>query len=309
MLFQKVQNALKEINPIDFKLEKDIQRLLENNLGTVFGLQFLETEFPLKDMRFDTVAYDEENGSFVVIEYKKVRNTSLVDQGYAYLHTVLDRKAELVLLYNKVKNDRKQVSDFSWDMTRIYFVSPYFSKFQLAATGFEKMPFKLFEIRQYEGGLIEIIEQENSTKTEFELSKQDKVIESVNKEVKVWTFDDYCNKTNPGDEVLELYYRLIDNASDIASFTIDYKKVYIAFKAKHTNIFDCAFTKKKLKIWLNLRWNELGEIPSELHVIDVSNIGHHGNGDYQFDVSTEAEIEMLVPLIRKTYEKKQNKLL
>ena len=309
MLFQKVQNALKEINPIDFKLEKDIQRLLDNNLGTVFGLQFLETEFPLKDMRFDTVAYDEENGSFVIIEYKKVRSTSLVDQGYAYLHTVLDRKAELVLLYNKVKNDRKQVSDFSWDMTRIYFVSPYFSKFQLAATGFAKMPFKLFEIRQYEGGLIEIIEQENSTKTEFELSKQDKVIESVNKEVKVWTFDDYCNKTNPGDEVLELYYRLIDNVSDIASFAIDYKKVYIAFKAKHTNIFDCAFTKKKLKIWLNLRWNELGEIPSELHVIDVSNIGHHGNGDYQFDVSTEAEIEMLVPLIRKTYEKKQSKLL
>ena len=81
-------------------------------------------------------------------------------------------------------------------------------------------------------------------------------------------------------------------------------KVYIAFKAKHTNIFDCAFTKKKLKVWLNLRWNELCDIPSELSVIDVSNIGHHGNGDYQFDISSESEIEMLVPLIRKTYEKK-----
>ena len=63
-------------------------------------------------------------------------------------------------------------------------------------------------------------------------------------------------------------------------------------------------TVKKLKIWLNLRWNELGDIPSELPVLDVSNIGHHGNGDYQFDISTDAEIEMLVPLIRKTYEKK-----
>lgn len=107
MLFQKIQNKLKEINHIDFKLEKDIQKLLENNLEAVFGLEFLETEFPLKDMRFDTVAYDEENAAFVIIEYKKVRNTSLVDQGYAYLHTVLDRKAELVLLYNKVRNDRK----------------------------------------------------------------------------------------------------------------------------------------------------------------------------------------------------------
>ena len=304
MLFQKTQNTLREIQHIDFKLEKDIQKLLENNLKSVFGLQFLETEFSLKDMRFDTVAYDEENAAFVIIEYKKVRNTSLVDQGYAYLHTVLDRKAELVLLYNKMKNDRKQVSDFSWDMTRIYFVSPYFSKFQLAATGFANMPFKLFEIQQYDGGLIEIIEIENKTETEFESSMQDKVIESVNKEVKVLTFDDYCKKTNPSDEVLELYSHLVDNVSDIASFSIDYKKVYIAFKAKHTNIFDCAFTKKKLKIWLNLRWNELGEIPSELPVMNVSNIGHHGNGDYQIDISTYAELEMLVPLIRKTYEKK-----
>ena len=304
MLFQKTQNTVREIQHIDFKLEKDIQKLLENNLKSVFGLQFLETEFSLKDMRFDTVAYDEENAAFVIIEYKKVRNTSLVDQGYAYLHTVLDRKAELVLLYNKMKNDRKQVSDFSWDMTRIYFVSPYFSKFQLAATGFANMPFKLFEIQQYDGGLIEIIEIENKTETEFESSMQDKVIESVNKEVKVLTFDDYCKKTNPSDEVLELYSHLVDNVSDIASFSIDYKKVYIAFKAKHTNIFDCAFTKKKLKIWLNLRWNELGEIPSELPVMNVSNIGHHGNGDYQIDISTDAELEMLVPLIRKTYEKK-----
>ena len=304
MLFQKTQNMLQEIKDVDFKLERDIQRLLENNLKTVFGLQFLETEFPLKDMRFDTVAYDEENAAFVIIEYKKVRNTSLVDQGYAYLHTVLDRKAELVLLYNKVRNDRKQVSDFSWDMTRIYFVSPYFSKFQLAATGFANMPFKLFEIQQYYGGLIEISEIENKTETEFESSTQDKVIESVNKEVKVWTFDDYCKKTNPNDDVLELYSHLVDSVSDIASFSIDYKKVYIAFKSKHTNVFDCAFTKKKLKIWLNLRWNELGEIPSELPVMNVSDIGHHGNGDYQFDISKESEIEMLIPLVRKTYERK-----
>ena len=166
------------------------------------------------------------------------------------------------------------------------------------------MPFKLFEIQQYDGGLIEIIEIENKTETEFETSAQDKVIESVNKEVKVWTFDDYCKKTNPSDEVLELYSHLVDSVSDITAFSIDYKKVYIAFKAKHTNVFDCAFTKKKLKIWLNLRWNELGDIPSELHVMDVSNIGYHGNGDYQFDISTDAELEMLVPLIRKTYEKK-----
>lgn len=304
MLFQKTQNTLKTVDQMDFKLEKEIQKLLEDNLEIVFGLQFLETEFQLQNMRFDTVAYDEENVAFVIIEYKKVRNASLVDQRYAYLHTVLDRKAELVLLYNKVKKDNKQVSDFSWDQTRIYFVSPAFSKFQLAATGFRSMPFKLFEIKQYAGELIEITEKENRTETDCEFADQNKLMESVNREVKVWTFDDYCKKINPGEKVLELYYHLADSVSDITSFSVDYKKVYIAFKAKRTNIFDCAFTKKKLKIWLNLRWDELEDIPSGLSVINVSDIGHHGNGDYQFDISSDAEIEMLIPLIRKVYEKK-----
>lgn len=42
MLFQKMQNKLQEIKNMDFKLEKDIQRLLESNLEAVFGLHSLK---------------------------------------------------------------------------------------------------------------------------------------------------------------------------------------------------------------------------------------------------------------------------
>ena len=136
-----------QIKSKDFALEKDLQRLVENNLDRLFRLDFLASEFKLDKFRFDSVAFDKENNSFIIIEYKRGRNESLVDQGYAYLHTVLDRKADLVLLYNEVNSASKLSKDFDWTATRIYFISPKFTEYQKAATGYQKMPFKLFEIK------------------------------------------------------------------------------------------------------------------------------------------------------------------
>ena len=49
-------------------LEKTVQGLVEENLGEVFGLSFVSSEFPLNNLRIDTLAFDEEAKSFVVIE-------------------------------------------------------------------------------------------------------------------------------------------------------------------------------------------------------------------------------------------------
>ena len=64
-----------------FKLEKNVQQLFEDNLNEIMGLQFVDTEYAVKDKRFDTVAFDEQNKSFVIIEYKRDKSTSVVDQG------------------------------------------------------------------------------------------------------------------------------------------------------------------------------------------------------------------------------------
>ena len=72
MLFKINQdNNLSQIKEQPFKLEKQIQNLSEENLKTIFGFDFVKTEFKLNNFRIDTLAFDGENKSFVIIEYKR----------------------------------------------------------------------------------------------------------------------------------------------------------------------------------------------------------------------------------------------
>jgi len=76
----KVENV--ELKP--FKLEKDIQNLVENNTESFFNLEFIRSEFAVGNYRIDSLCYDNENKSFVIIEFKSGNSYSVIDQGYTY---------------------------------------------------------------------------------------------------------------------------------------------------------------------------------------------------------------------------------
>ena len=66
-----------------------------------FGLDLVSSEFELDDLRIDTLAFDRDSKEFVIIEYKKDRNMSVVDPGVAYLNLMLKKRADFVLEYNE----------------------------------------------------------------------------------------------------------------------------------------------------------------------------------------------------------------
>lgn len=97
----KINNEqLTLIKEMPFKLEKEIQNIVERNLQTLLGLDFIKTEFSIGSFRIDSLAFDSEKKSFVIIEYKRDKNFSVIDQGYAYLSLMLNNKAEFILEYN-----------------------------------------------------------------------------------------------------------------------------------------------------------------------------------------------------------------
>ena len=53
--------AIKQENVSQKYLEKDIQKMTEDNLEEVFGLRFIETEFAVDNLRIDTLAFDDES--------------------------------------------------------------------------------------------------------------------------------------------------------------------------------------------------------------------------------------------------------
>ncbi len=50
----------------------------------------VKSEFQLNNLRIDTLAFDKESNSFVIIEYKRGVNFSVIDQGYAYLALLIE---------------------------------------------------------------------------------------------------------------------------------------------------------------------------------------------------------------------------
>jgi hypothetical protein len=117
---------LAEITEEQFLLEKDIQRLTEANLQQIFQLDLVRSEFEIHGLRIDTLAYDKESGAFVIIEYKKDRNFSVVDQGIAYLNLMLNNKADFILEYNERASSSLSKTlkrdDVDWSQSRIIFI-------------------------------------------------------------------------------------------------------------------------------------------------------------------------------------------
>ena len=100
-IFSTNSGKFQKISEIPFKLEKDLQKMTEDNLDEIFNLDFITSEFQLSGLRIDTLGFDKETNSFVIIEYKRDKSFSVIDQGFAYLSLLLNNKAEFILAYNE----------------------------------------------------------------------------------------------------------------------------------------------------------------------------------------------------------------
>ena len=140
---------LSEVSEIPFKLERNLQRLVEENMKTIFGIDFVRTEFELNRLRIDSLGFDKSSNAFVIVEYKRDKNFSIIDQGFAYLSLLLNNKAEFILAYNESTKGSLRKDDVDWSQSRVIFVSPSFTSYQRQAIGFKDLTLKLREVKKY----------------------------------------------------------------------------------------------------------------------------------------------------------------
>ena len=302
MNLYKIKNKkLLYIEEVGFKTEYEIQRLCEENIKELFDLELVCSQFIIQKFRIDTLAFDEKIKSFVIIEYKKDENFSVVDQGYTYLSLVLNNKAECILVYNEKKGKQLKKQDVDWSQTKVIFVAPSFTSYQIQSINFKDLPIELWEIKKYENNLvvlkqIEVTPAKESIKI---ISKKSKIAERVNKEIKVYTEEEHLARAPKG--IKELYGKFKTAVLSLGSeIKIKPTKWYIAFVSK-TNFTDVEIRRKKLKIYLNLRKGEL-EDPRNI-ARDVSTIGHWGNGDYQIYFNNEQDLDYIMSLVKQSYNK------
>lgn len=295
LLFQQ-NKELNKLTEKPFKLEKEIQKIFEDNLEKILDLELVQSEFTIQNKRIDTLAYDKQNKAFIIVEYKRDKNSSVVDQGFTYLNLMLENKATFILAYNETLNKTLHSSTIDWSQTRVIFVSTNFTENQKQATNFKDLGIELYEIKRFEGDIIVInpYKKTNSATSIKSITEKNEKLKNIAKEIKVYTEDDHVS--NKSDEIIELYETFknaILNLSD--DIEIQPKLDYIAFK-KNSNIADICIQRKGLKIWINLKKGQL-EDPKNI-MRDVSEMGHWGNGDYEIVVTDTENIEYIMSLVK-----------
>ena len=271
----------KELKQKDFKNEKELQNFFENNIETILGYKFIDTEFIVGDFRIDSLAFDEESKSFRIIEYKNIKNHSLVDQGYTYLKLMLERKADFVLQYNIKTKSSLTTQDIDWSQSRIIFVSPIYTAYQLNATDFKNIPVDLVKVTRYEEDIIEIDFIKKTSNVKVQDIQMESIQNDVNKEIIVYTEEDHLSKVS--DNIKNIYEKL--------------KNRILELKGSR-NITDIEFHKNKLKVYINMKKGTLND-PLKI-TKDISNTGHWGNGDYCVTINSEDEIDNIIPLIKQS---------
>ncbi len=295
-LYTKTKSSITLLKEVPFKFEKDIQNLFESQLSELLGLQLVKSEFTIKNKRIDTLAFDSENKAFIIIEYKRSKSNSVVDQGFTYLNLMLENKADFIVEYNESCKDSIQRKDVDWSQTRVIFVSTSFTENQKLATNFKDIAIELYEVKQYEGGIIAInpIKKSSSATSIQPLTEKDEAIKNVTREIKVYSEEDHL--ANKSEEITELYEAYKDAILNLAdNIEIQARKDYIAFK-KNSNIADITIQRKGLKMWINLKKGNLDD-PKKI-TRDVSETGHWGNGDYELLIIDTDNLEYIMSLVK-----------
>ena len=300
MALFKIEKKLEYIKEKSFRLEKEIQELTEQNIKTIFGLDFVKSEFLLNNFRIDTLAFDKETNAFVIIEYKRDKNFSVIDQGYAYLSLMLNNKADFILEFNENRQKTLKRNNVEWSQSRVLFISPAFTTYQREAINFKDLPIELWEVKRYENGTVSYqqIQKTGAQESIKTITRQDDTIDKVAKEIKVYTEQEHLEKST--DEIKELYEKIKSAILNFDNIEVKPKKYYIAF-VSGSNIVDIHIQKKALKMWINMQEGELDD--SKNITRDVSSTGHWGNGDYELQISSDDEIEYILSLVKQSLKK------
>jgi predicted transport protein len=301
-IFEIKNSKLKYIEEKPIKLEKDIQKITEENLGEVFGLKLIASEFALQNFRIDTLAFNEETNSFVIIEYKRDKNFSVIDQGYSYLGLMLNNKADFILEYNEKSNSNLKRGDVDWSQSKVLFVANSFTNYQRNSINFKDLPIELWEVKLFQNNIVsynplKAINAQESVKT---LSSKDEVVKSVSKEVKQYSLSDHLKWEESKELFEELSERILAIDSRIEEVPT---KTYIGYKIGNFVIFDLGIQKTKIRVNLyRVRPKDLSDPEKKLTYL--KNSMKHWNKHVSYcTIENSEDIDYAMMLIKELYKK------
>ncbi len=312
-LFKVKNKSLTEVSRKSFGLEKEIQSLVESNTEEIFNLEFVSTEFSINNFRIDSLCFDNEKNSFVIIEYKKGSSYSVIDQGYSYLSIMLNNKSDFILEYNESRKNNLKREDVDWSQSKIIFVSPSFNNYQKNSVNFKDVPFELWEIRKFSDNIVSFNQQLSSSKESIQMVEGGKntVIKSVSKEVKVYDEDHHLKSISEKNK--QLYISIKEELINMDEVEFVNTKNYIGFKKNNTIVSYINFFKNSLRFDLvkgNIKQDgskskgffNLDDPKKVSKVVQIKFKSGVKREYYNIKISGKEEVGYLIMLLKQKYD-------
>ena len=288
-----IKGQVEELPSKQVTLEKELQKLLEENMSTFFGVTFLKSEYRITNGRMDSIGIDENNCP-VIFEYKRSLNENVINQGLFYLDWLLDHKADFKLLVMEVLGQKK-ADEIDWSMPCVICIANDFTKFDEHAVNQMQRNIKLVRYRKFGDNLI-VLEHLNAPQV------QPITTDSTSPTVKKsgWKDKDFKQYfAEAGEKNQNLFYSIkeyiLSLGDDISENQL---KLYVAFK-KAKNVVCVEVYQSSLLLHLKLNPDTVDLIPG--FVEDVRSKGHWGTGDLRVIIKNTEDFEKAQHLINRAY--------
>ena len=303
-VFKITASKATRLNPLTIRngkraLERDIQKIFEDNLEVLLNVTFLAHEYSTSfGGRMDTLGIDSE-GNPCIIEYKKGQNDNVINQGLSYLRWLLDHKDS----FEKLCIEKNIVISIQWGSPRVICVAESYNKFDADTADLLPINIELYKYKLYEEDML-ILDKENYQKVKItgidKLSSKDNGSRPARLQ-EVYTLEDHLSRADKNTQ--ELFSALKEAILSLdQNITEEPKKFYVAYKMTR-NFVDVVILKNKLKLFVNIKSGELDDPQGVAR--DLENpvhVGHWGNGDYEISLTDVKDIEYLMKLIKQSYD-------
>lgn len=304
-LFQISKSGAQEIVAGSFALERQLQQLIEHNMTEILGVRFLASEYETGKLhagRIDSLGIDE-NGSPVIIEYKRTTNENVINQGLFYLDWLMDHQAEFRLLTSE-RLGADVAATIDWSAPRLLCIANDFTRYDEHAVRQIDRNVELVRYRTFGDELlsIDLVTTVTASSARSRSKASNAGSTSAPTTSKSGTTSVAQLLAQADADLTALYTRFEEFAIRLGDDVVKNERAYY-FAFRRLRNFACVEihpTTRNLLIYLKV---DPGTIePINGFTRDVSKIGHFGTGDLELRVSDDSKWGLVEEWTRRAYE-------
>ena len=304
-LFRLLPAGVEELTSSIVAVERSLQTLIERHLSTFLGLRLLATDYPTGRThggRIDTLAIDE-NGSPVIVEYKRSLHENVINQGLFYLDWLLDHRAEFTLLAID-QLGKPNADSIEWTTPRLVCIASDFTRYDEHAIKQIRRNIQLIRYRRY-GEEFLLLELVNAASVENEVTNGPATRPAVrasragrkrgNKSV--------ADRLNAAPQEVRDWYSTLSSFLVGLGDEVQVKTLtnYVAFR-RLTN-FACVEIQPQLRrivVYAKVEPSLIDLEPGFTR--DVRTVWHAGTGDLEIVIDSDEDLDSAKPLLLGSYE-------